>query len=103
MHDGFGEEASQEEAEQAHGEAEASPVVTVLHDLEGVAFKVDRAIEVHLVERFYWDLVFAAVLGAVALAMEVEVVLHRLAGVPDLFILARRDARSNGPEHYEDR
>lgn len=70
MHDDFGHHAGQEEPEKTNGEAEASPVMSVFHDLESVSIEVDLAVEVHLVESLHWDLVPAPVFLSVRLLLE---------------------------------
>lgn len=100
VHDDFWHHSREEEPEQAHGEAEVGPVVSVLHDLKSVTLEVDKTVKVHLVEGLHWDLVLAAVLLSVGLAVEVEVVFDRETGVASLFVLARRHGRGNSPESH---
>jgi hypothetical protein len=71
MHDHLGEESKKEEADEANGEAEASPVVAVLEGLEGISLEVNLTIKVHLVEGLHCDLGLATVLEAIGLVLEV--------------------------------
>lgn len=103
MHDHFGKHAKKEVLDQANGEAEAGPIVAVLHDLQAVAIEVDITVKVHLVEGLHGDLVFAMVLGLVLGLLEGEVVLDRLARVAGLFVLARADGRDDEPETGQQR
>lgn len=102
VHDDFGHHASKEEPEERQSEAEVGPVVTVLHDLEGVAVEVDIAVKVLLVEGLHGDLAAAVVLGAVGLLVELEVVLNRGTRVASLLVLAGSVAGGNGPESHQD-
>lgn len=97
MHDDLGDHAKEEELDQANGEAEASPVVTELHDLEAIAVKVDITVKVHLVESLHGHLVLAMVFGLVFGLLEGEIVLNALARVLGLLVLARTDGRDNQP------
>ena len=92
VHDDLWYHSGQEEPEEAQGEAEVCPVVSVFHDLEGVTFEVNKTVKVHLVEGLHWNLVLATVLEAIRLAVELEVVLDWAAGVARLLIFARRHA-----------
>ena len=103
VHDHLGHHTSEEEPEEGEGEAEAGPVVTVLHNLEAVTVELDVAVEVHLVESLHGDPVLAAVLELVALVLESEVVLDGRTRVASLFVDAGRHGRGDGPEGHEDR
>lgn len=102
MHDDLGDHAEQEELDDMDGEAEASPVVAVLHDLEGVPVEVDVSIKVHLVERLHGDLVLAMVLGLVGRLLEGQVVLDGAAGVAGLLVLTRADRGDDDPVAAQD-
>lgn len=102
VHDDLGHHPHEEVLEQAQGETEAGPVVSVLHGLQGVTLEVDLVVEVHLVESLHGDLALAVVLDAVMLAVEVQVVLDRASGVLDLLVLAGGDGRGHSPEDHED-
>lgn len=102
VHDELGNHAQQEVLDQADGEAEASPVVTVLEDLEAVALEVDVTVKVHLVEGLHGDLVGAMVLETVGLLLELEVVLNGTAGVLGLCGLAGGDGGDNKPPAGQD-
>lgn len=102
VHDELRNHAQQKVLDQADGEAEASPVVTVLEDLEAVALEVDVTVKVHLVEGLHGDLVGAMVLGTVGLLLELEVVLNGTAGVLGLGVLAGRDGGDSKPPAGQD-
>lgn len=102
MHDDLGDHAKEEELDEANGEAEASPVMAVLHDLEAVTLEVDFAVKVHLVEGLHGDLVVAAVLEAVRLLLEVEVELDRATRQTDLLGLAGADGGNDQPPDGEE-
>lgn len=102
MHNHLREGLEQEELDQAHGEAEAGPVVAVLEDLQAVAIEVDVAVKVHLLERLHGNLVLAMVLGLVCRLLEGEIMLDRAAGELGLLRLAGREGRDHEPEAAED-
>jgi hypothetical protein len=97
----FGHHASYKEPHQADGEAEAGPVVPVLHDLQGVTFEVDLSVKVLLVESLHGDFVAAIVFLTILLVVEGKVVLDRLARELGLLILARRESGVCSPEGGE--
>ncbi len=101
VHEGLGDQTGENILDQAKGEAEAGPIVSVLEDLEAVAIELDVAVEVHLVEGLHGDLVLAIVLGLVRGLLEGQVVLDGLAGIPGLLVLAGRDDRGDDPEGSE--
>jgi hypothetical protein len=103
VHDNLGNHAKEEELNEANGEAEAGPVMTVFHSLEAVTLEVDIAVKVHLVEGLHGDLVVATVLDTVGLLLEVEVVLDTTVRKANLVILARADGRDNKPPNGEHR
>lgn len=103
VHNDLGNHAKEEELDQADSEAEAGPVVAVLHGLEAVALKVDLAVEVHLVERLHGDAAVATVLDTVGLILELQVVLDGTAGQTDLLGLAGADGRDGQPPGGEQR
>lgn len=102
MHDHLWEGLEEEELDQADGEAEAGPVVTVLEDLQAVAIEVDVAVKVHLLERLHSNLVLAMVLGLVCGLLEGEVMLDRAAGELDLLRLPGGESGDDEPEGAED-
>lgn len=61
MHNDLGDHAGQKVATKADGELPIGPVVSIFHDLQGVALEVDFAIKVHLVKGFHRYLVLAIV------------------------------------------
>ena len=101
VHEGLRDQAGENKLDQADGEAEAGPIVSVLEDLEAVAVELDVAVEVHLVEGLHGDLVLAIVFGLVRGLLEGEVVLDGAAGIPGLLVLAGRDDRGDDPEGSE--
>lgn len=101
MHDELGNHAREEVSDQANSEAEASPVMAVLHHLETVALEVDLTIEVHLVEGLHGDLVLATVFETVGLLLEVKVVLDASVRESGLVSLPRADGGDNEPESSE--
>jgi len=94
----LGDEAKQEVLEEAGGELEVGPVVTVLKSLQSIALEVNLAIEILLVKDNHGDLALSAVGGAVMLAVELQVVLDREATVLGLLSLARRNGGRDSPE-----
>lgn len=91
MHDDLRNHAEKEELDQTNGEAEAGPVMPVLHDLEAVTVEVDVAVKVHLMEGLHRDLVLAMVLALVLGLLEREVMLNRAPRKLGLLILAGAD------------
>lgn len=75
--------------------------MSVFHDIQRITLKVYLTIKVHLVECLHWDLGLAMVLTSMLLAVELQVVLHRAAGIFRLLILAWGDARGNVPESHQ--
>lgn len=61
----------------------------VFQSLEHVSFHVNVTIEIHLMKCLQGYFVLPTVFGAVAFAVELEVVLHAISGVADLCILPR--------------
>lgn len=96
-----GAKVEEDGLEQVEGEAKGGPVVTVLHDLEGVAVEVDLALDVLFVKRLHRDLVAPAVLGPVRLALEGEVVARGTAGDFDLVVEARAVRRHDLPDDHQ--
>lgn len=97
MHDELRNHAEKEELDQANGEAEASPVMTVLHNLQAVTLEVNITIKVHFVEGFHGNLVRSTVLGAISLLLEVEVEFDGTAGKLSLLIAARTNRGNDEP------
>ena len=96
-------ESQEEMLVQTHGETEAGPVMTILETLQSIGLEIHLSIEIFFVKRFQGNLALALILGAVVLAVEVEVVFHRPARVRGLFIFARRNRRRHRPKHHQDR
>lgn len=87
MHDDLGYHPKNYKLEQVDGKAEASPIMPILHDLEGIASEVYLAVKVHLMERFHWDLALSMIFGAIRRLVEIKVVLNRPPWVPDFLVL----------------
>lgn len=102
MHNDLGNHAKEEKLDEANGEAEAGPVVSVLHNLETVTLEVDIAVKVLLVEGLHGDLLVTLVLVFVGLLLEVEVLLDGTAREAGLFVLSGGDGRDDQPEETED-
>lgn len=98
VHDDLRHHTSQEEPEQAQGEAEVGPVMSILQDLQHITLYIDLASEVLLVESFHGNLGTTKVLLPVLLAVELEVCLNGLAGELGLIVLPGRHAGCDGPE-----
>lgn len=103
MHDNLGHHAKQEELDKANGEAEADPVMTLLHNLKAVTLELNVAVKVHFVESLHGNLVGATVLETVGILLELEVVLDTTVGKANLLILARADRRDDQPPGSEHR
>ena len=101
MHYDFRNHASEEETEQAKCESEIRPIMPILHSLQGIPFKVNLPIEIHLMERLHWDLRLAMISCPILLVLEMQVMLHWTAWVSSFLILARRDGGGNVPECNE--
>lgn len=91
VEDDIGSELEEDEAEQGVGEGEVGPVVAVLEGVKEVAVDVDEALGVELSESLDGDLVAAAVLLAILLVLESEVVLDGAAGELGLVVDAGRE------------
>lgn len=102
VHDELGNHAQQKVLDETDGEAEAGPVVTVLHNLEAVTLEVDVTVKVHLVEGLHGDLVGATVLETVGLLLEVQVVLDGTARELGLVRLTRGDGGDGEPPSCQD-
>jgi hypothetical protein len=102
VHDNLGDHAKNKVLAKAPSEAEAGPVMSILHDLQAVTVEVNLIIKVHLAKRLEGDLVLAMVFGTVRLLLEGEVVFDGTAGVLGLLILARGQGRHGNPESSED-
>lgn len=103
MHNNFRCKDEENVLEQAQGESEASPIMSVFHDLQAVSVEINIPIEVHGVESLHWDLVASMVLGLVGRVLEGKVVLDWATWVPGLLILARAEGRCHIPEADQDR
>lgn len=76
VHNDFWCELEKNELEQAEGEPEACPIMSVLHHLQHVAIELDVAIKVHVVEGLHGDLGISAVSRPVELILERKIVLN---------------------------
>lgn len=98
MHDNFWDEAEQEELEQANGEPEACPVMSVFHHLQTITIELDITIKVHVMERLHRDLVPSAVLGLIGLILEGNVMFDRATRIFSFFVLAGSEGGCERPE-----
>lgn len=103
MHDNLRNEAEEDEVEQAQSKSEASPIMSVLQNLQAVAIELDLAIKVHIVEGFHGDLVPPAIFNPIGVVLEGKVVLDRASRKSGLFVLAGSEHRMELPESHEDR
>jgi hypothetical protein len=103
VHDNFRHEAEEDEFEQAQSKSEASPIMSVLQDLQAVAIELDLAIKIHIVESLHGDFVSPTVFGLIGFVLESKVVLDGASGKSGLFVLARSEHRMKLPERDEDR
>lgn len=88
MHYNLWNHASQEELVQTHGEAKASPIMSVLENFQAVSIEFNVAIEVHFEECPHWNLVSALVFCLVGLLLEGEVMFDWTSRILDFLILA---------------
>lgn len=102
MHQHLREESCEEKFEETPGKAEAGPIMAVFQGIQSITFEVHVTIEVHLIKCLHRDLALAMVPVAVALTMEIEIVLYGAARVLSLFVLSRRDGRCGSPENHQD-
>ena len=64
--------------------------MSILHHLQAVTIEVNMAVKIHLKECPHRDLVLAAVLDAISIPVESEVMLDGTARIFGFFILPRR-------------
>lgn len=103
VHDQLRNHAKQEKLDQTNGKSEASPVMTVFHDLEAVALEINISIKVHFMESLHWDLVQTTVLGTISFLFKVEIEFNRTAGKLRLLIAARANRRNDEPPRGQKR
>jgi hypothetical protein len=103
VHNDLGCKLEEDKFEQAQGESEGRPVVSVLHHLQRVSVEVNIAIKVHIVECLHWDLVGSSILELVGFILEGEVVFDWTTWNCGLFILAGTERRGEVPEADQDR
>lgn len=89
MHDDLGGKGEENELEQAQGEPEACPVMSVLQHLQGVTIEVNITIKVHVVEGLHGNLAVPSVLDLILFFLECEVVLDRATWQSNFVVLAR--------------
>lgn len=92
----------QEKLEERQSKLEASPVVTVFHNLQTIALERNITLEIHLVESLHRDLGLALELQCIFFLVELEVVFNGFAWELNLLIPPRREARFNGPVANQD-
>ncbi len=93
VHDDLRNHAEQEIPDEADGEPEACPIVSIFHDLQTVAIELHIPVKVHLVEGLHGNLGPAMVLGLIGGLLEGEVVLDGAAGESGLLVEAGADGR----------
>lgn len=91
MHDDLRHHPSQEKPKQTERKFPIGPIMSILHDLQRIAFEVDLLIEVHLMKCFHWDLAFAMVPCSILLIVEMQIVFDRPTRVPCLLVLTWGD------------
>ena len=77
------------------GELEGRPVVSVLHDVQHITLELDLSVKVGVVELLHGDL-GVLVLSQIG-ALQVDVVIERLAGEGNLLIKSLAVLRAEGP------
>lgn len=92
MQEELREEIQQQEAEVAHRESKARPIMAILEDLKRISIKIDFAIEIHLRERLHWDLFVTPVILLGVSISEAQVIFH---GTPWILCFVI-DARTEG-------
>lgn len=102
VHNNFRRKDEENVLEQAQSKSEASPIVSVLHNLQAISIELNISIKVHAVEGLHWDLVAAVVLGLVGRVLEGKVMLDWATWVSSLLILARAERGSQIPEADQD-
>ena len=102
MHDNLRDKAEEEELEQADGECEACPVMSVLQDIQAIAIEFNLAIEIHVVESLHGNLILSAVFGLVCLILESKVMFNGTSRKSGLFVFARSERGVEIPEGGEE-
>jgi hypothetical protein len=103
VHDDLWCKLEKDELEQAQGESEAGPVVSVFKNLQSIAIEVNLAIKVHVVECLHGNLVAPAILGLIRSILEGKVVLNWAARERCLLGLARAERGCQIPEADQNR
>lgn len=103
VHDHLRDESENEVLAKSDGEAEASPVMSVLEGLETVAIELNIPVKIGFIERLHGNLALAMVLGAVCLLLESEVVLDGASTVFGFLVLSGGDGGSEDPHDRQDR
>lgn len=98
VHDDLWCELEEDKLEKADGESEASPIGSVLEDLQAVTIEFDIAIEVLVVESLHRDLRLSTIPQSIGLVLEGKVMLDWAPGQSNLLISARAEARRHSPE-----
>lgn len=70
VHEHLRYQASKEEAKQAQRKPEVGPIMSILHNLQGITFEVYRAIKVHFMKRLHGDLALAMVFYPILLTVK---------------------------------
>lgn len=102
MHDELWCEAEKDVLENSNGKSEAGPIVPVLQNLQSIAIELDFTVKVHVLESLHGDLVPAAILDLIGIALEGKVMLDGASRKLDLVVLARAEGRHGRPESDQD-
>lgn len=103
VHDDLWDEGQEEELEQAQGERERGPIVSVFHDFQSIPIEFDVSIESQKLECLDWDLVSSAVFGLVGGILEGKIELDWATWQLDFVVLAGTERRGQIPESHQDR
>ena len=103
MHDYLGHHASQKELEEAQCELKIGPIMSVFQNLKAIAFEINFAIEIKLMERLHGNFILASVLLFVCGIKEVQIMLNGQTRKLRLLILAWREGRKYRPEPHQNR
>lgn len=96
------EEGEYDELEKLPGEAEARPIMAILHDLKTIPLEIRRSIKVHLTEGLKGHSVPAIPFRPVHIVLKRHVVFNWSTWQSDLFISGRTTARRVSPVSHED-
>lgn len=103
MHDQLWQHACQEVTQQAPGEPETGPIMSILQSVQGITFKIHFSREVLLIKGLHRYLCFSTIPILISLGMKVQIMLYWKTWIFDLLGLSRSHTGSNDPEDHEDR